>query len=131
MSSNKTTEMTEKEEIKMSESGKQAKDDFKKFVGSARKAAEELGSDIARSAEKLVDELRNMKRQLVISVRLDDETVSRVEQLIEADLCRSRSEAVAFLTREGIRARQDLFAKIDAKIEEIRRIKDEIKNEVL
>jgi metal-responsive CopG/Arc/MetJ family transcriptional regulator len=115
----------------MSESGKQAKDDFKKFVGSARKAAEEIGSDIARSAEKLVDELRTMKRQLVISVRLDDETVSRVEQLIEADLCRSRSEAVAFLTREGINARKDLFDKIDAKIEEIRRIKDEIKSEVL
>jgi len=115
----------------MSESGKQAKDDFKKFVGSARKAAEELGSDIARSAEKIVEEIRTMKRQLVISVRLDDETMSRVEQLIEADICRSRSEAVAFLTAEGIKARQDLFDKIDAKISEIRRIKEEIRNEVL
>jgi len=112
-----------------SDSKKQAKDDFKQFVGSAKKAAEEIGNDIAKTAEKLLEEARTVKRQLVVSVRLDDDSVAKVQQLIEADICRSRSEAVAFLTREGIKARKELFDKIDEKIDEIRRLKDEIKNE--
>ena len=112
------------------DSKKQAKDDFKKFVGSAKKAAEEFGNDVARTTEKILKEAQTIKRQLVVSVRLDDESVQKMEQLIEADICRSRSEAVAFLVREGIKAREDLFKKIDEKIDEIRRLKDEIKTEV-
>ena len=112
-----------------SEKRKQMKDDFKQFVDSATKAAEELGSEIARTAEKLVEDARVIHRQLVVSVRLDDESVRRVEQLVEAGLFRTRSEAVAFLTRSGITARHDLFQKIDAKVGEIQRLRDELKEE--
>jgi hypothetical protein len=99
------------------------------FMASSKKMAKEVGSEIARKAEKIFQEARVAKRQIVVSVRLDDESVQRVEQLIEAGICQSRSEAVAFLTKVGIAARQDLFSKIDQKIEEIRRIREEIKKE--
>ena len=101
------------------------KSDFKQFVGSAKQAATEISEQLGRQAEKMIDEAKAVHRQLIVSVRLDDESVQRLEQLLEAGICHTRSEAVAFLTREGIKARRDLFDKIDQKIEEIRRIREE------
>ena len=113
------------------ENRKKMKDDFKQFIGSATKVAEELGTEIARSAEKIVEDARSMKRQMVISVRLDDDSIHRVDQLVTAGVFRTRSEAVAFLTREGIKSRKDVFDKIDEKIGEIERIQTELKETVL
>jgi Arc/MetJ-type ribon-helix-helix transcriptional regulator len=105
------------------------KADFKQFVGTAKQAASEIGGEIGRKAEKLLDDAKAVQRQLIVSVRLDDESVRRLEQLLEAGICHTRSEAVAFLTREGIKARRDLFDKIDQKIEEIRRIREELRQQ--
>lgn len=113
-----------------SEKRQKMKEDFKQFVDSASKAAGELGDEISRTAEKLMEEAKTIQRQLVVSVRLDEDSVRRVEQLLEAGVFRSRSEAVAFLTREGIRARQDLFRKIDEKIGEIHRIREELLTDI-
>ena len=113
-----------------SENRRKMKEDFKQFIGSATKVAEELGNGIAKTTEKLVEDAKNIKRQLVVSVRLDKDAVQRVEQLLMAGVFRTRSEAVAFLTREGIKSRQDLFAKIDEKIGDIRRIQQELRDSV-
>lgn len=112
-----------------SETQSKMRDDFNQFVGSAKKAAGELGQELSRTAERLIDEARSLRKQLVVSVRLDDESARRVDQLIDTGVCRTRSEAVAFLTREGITHRQDLFEKIDAKIDAIHRIQEEIRQE--
>ena len=113
-----------------SENRRKMKEDFKQFIGSATKVAEELGNGIAKTTEKLVEDAKNIKRQRVVSVRLDKDAVQRVEQLLMAGVFRTRSEAVAFLTREGIKSRQDLFAKIDEKIGDIRRIQQELRDSV-
>ena len=111
----------------MDSSKQELRENFKKLVDSAAKVAGDIGSDVVRSAEKLVEEARTINRQTVISVRLDDESARRLGQLIEAGICRTRSEAVAYLTREGIKARQELFGKIDEKIGEIQRIRESLK----
>ncbi|MFW6132108.1 MAG: hypothetical protein ACOC5F_05895, partial [Candidatus Aminicenantaceae bacterium] len=42
-------------------------------------------------------------------------------------LFRSRSESAAFLIQEGIRVQEDLFKKIENKLEKIDKIKEELK----
>jgi Arc/MetJ-type ribon-helix-helix transcriptional regulator len=104
-----------------------AKETVSDFINSAKKVATEVGSEIARTAERFFEEAKTAKRQIVVSVRLDDESARRVDQLVEAGICSSRSEAVAMLTQSGIEARQAMFSKIEVKIEEIHRLKDEIR----
>ncbi|GEM_PF-782367 len=107
------------------------KESVSQFINSARQVATEVSSEIARTAERLFEEAKSAKRQIVVSVRLDDESARRVDQLVEAGICSSRSEAVAMLTKSGIDARKLLFDKIEAKIHEIQRIKDEIRQETI
>ena len=107
------------------------KETMSQFINSAKQMATDVSSEIARTAERLFEEAKSAKRQIVVSVRLDDESARRVDQLVEAGICSSRSEAVAMLTKSGIEARLTLFNKIEAKIQEIQRIKDEIRQEAV
>ena len=113
----------------MTQTKKELKENFKKFVSSAGKAAEEIGTDLVKTAEKLVEEAKVLHRQTVISVRFDDDSIRRIEHLLEAGICHTRSEAVSFLTREGIKSRQELFRKIDEKIGEIQKIREDLRRE--
>jgi len=106
---------------------RKTKETVNEFINSAKHMANDLTSEIARTAERIYEEAKSAKRQIVVSVRLDDDSASKVDQLVEAGICSSRSEAVALLTKSGIQARQTLFAEIEAKIREIQRIKDEIR----
>ena len=67
------------------------------------------------------------KRENVAMVRIDDESLARLDELVECDLAGSRSEAAAFLIAEGIKARQSLFDTIGEKVDEIRQKKDELR----
>ncbi len=109
------------------EDKKKAKESVYQFINSAKQMATDVSSEIAQTAERLFEEAKSAKRQIVVSVRLDDDSARRVDQLVEAGICSSRSEAVAMLTKNGIQSRLALFAKIEAKIQEIQRIKDEIR----
>ncbi len=109
------------------EDKKKAKDSVYQFINSAKQMATDVSSEIAQTAERIFEEAKSAKRQIVVSVRLDDDSARKVDQLVESGICSSRSEAVAMLTKSGIQSRQALFAKIEAKIAEIQRIKDEIR----
>lgn len=67
-------------------------------------------------------------RDKVVMVRLNKESAARLDELIEAELVSSRSEAAAFLIGEGINKRQPLFNQISSKIKEIRKMKDELRD---
>lgn len=66
-------------------------------------------------------------RDNVVMVRIDDSSLERVDELVETGIVNSRSEAAAFLIGEGIKSRQELFAKIAEKVQEIRNTKDELR----
>lgn len=59
----------------------------------------------------------------VVMMRLPKESVERLDQLVEAGLFGSRSEAAAFLVGAGIQAQRDLFSRIGRYSEEIRRVR--------
>ncbi len=88
-------------------------------------AAENLGENIR-------DTIKGMKgsRDNVVMVRVDKASLDRLDELVEAGIMSSRSESAAFLIAEGIKARQPLFNRIEEKIQEIRRAKEELRKMV-
>ena len=61
-------------------------------------------------------------RSNVIASRIGDEELAVVDMLIEAGVFSTRSEAVAYLVREGIKARKDVVDEVFSALEEIRKI---------
>ncbi len=66
-------------------------------------------------------------RDNVVMVRVDKDSLARLDELVEAEVVGSRSEAAAFLITEGIKSRQNLFNTIAAKVSEIRKAKEDLK----
>jgi len=67
----------------------------------------------------------------VLMVRLNDEALARIDQLVEATLFGSRSECAAFLIAAGIESRKEIFARLGAHTEEIRRLKEQLRQVAL
>ena len=59
----------------------------------------------------------------VIMVRVNDETLKAIDMLVEADVCKSRSEGAAFLINQGIQASSDLYDRIGGITEQIAELK--------
>ena len=66
-------------------------------------------------------------RDNVVMVRVDADSLNKLDELVEAELAGSRSEAAAYLISEGIKSREPLFDAISAKVEEIRKAKEELR----
>ena len=85
------------------------------------------GSSTAESlGENLKETIQGVRsnRDNVVMVRIDKESLERVDELVEAGIFSSRSEASAFLIGEGIKTRQGLFDRRSEKIQEIRKTKE-------
>ncbi len=85
-------------------------------------AAETIGDNIKGT----INEAR-YKRDNVVMVRMDVDSLEKIDELVEAGISGSRSEAAAFLIVEGFKSRQGLFDKMADKVEEIRRARDELR----
>jgi len=69
-------------------------------------------------------------RSNVVASRIGDEELKIIDMLIEAGLFETRSEAVAFLVNEGIKARQDIIEKVSSALKEIRKIRQQAEEQV-
>jgi len=67
-------------------------------------------------------------REKVVMVRLNKDSLKSIDELVESQLVKSKSEAAAFLIGEGIKRRHGLFDRIAQKIENIRKAKEELHN---
>ncbi len=63
----------------------------------------------------------------VVMTRLNDDDLTQIDALVEIEVFKSRSEAVAFFIKEGIQARRDLFEKVMPTVDRIRELKEEAK----
>ena len=71
-------------------------------------------------------------RTNVVMIRVNDETLRYLDMLVEADICKSRSESAAFLIAEGVKANAALYeriAEVTEQIAELRRQLREIVSE--
>ena len=123
--------------------GQEERDDKRRLSENVDEIVEEVnktvrtaivkGVDAAESiGENIRDTVQGMRgsRDNVVMVRVDKESLDRLDELVEAGIMGSRSEAAAFLIAEGIKARQPLFDRIAEKIQQIRDAKDELRRMV-
>ena len=84
---------------------------------------ESLGGNLREAIKKSLS-----ARENVVMVRLNKSSLSKIDELVEAGLVNSRSEAAALLISDGIKARTELFERISEKIDAIRKAKLDLKN---
>jgi hypothetical protein len=87
----------------------------------------ELAQKIPESISKAIETALSA-REHVVMVRVNDEALTKLDHLVEAGIFKSRSESAAFLISEGINAQGTLFEKISCKIDEINRLRSELKS---
>ncbi len=69
-------------------------------------------------------------RSNVVASRIGDEDIKLIDMLVEAGVFGTRSEAVAYLVNEGIKARRDTFEKVSTSLEEIRKTRKEAEDQI-
>jgi len=94
-----------------------------------RTTVEQGTAHAERLGENLKETIQGMRagRDNVVMVRVDDNSKSKLDELLDAGIVNSRSEAAAFLIAEGIKARSQLFDTISGKVEDIRKKKEELR----
>ncbi len=85
--------------------------------------AETIGESIKEALKGALS-----SRDNVVMVRLNSESVAKLDELVESGIVNSRSEAAAFLISEGAAARSQLFERIAEKTETIRKAKEELRS---
>ena len=86
-----------------------------------KKAGESVGQVIGGIVDTL--EVALTKRGNTVMVRVNDDALHRLDMLIDAGLCKSRSESAAFLLQRGIDSSASMFDRIGdvtAKISHMR-----------
>ena len=111
------------EKSKSQETEKNYKEMFEKILNRGAKAFQYGGETIETAIKSALS-----FRDNVIMVRVNKESLNKIDELVDAGLFKSRSESAAFLIREGIKARKDIFTIINEKINEIQKLKEELKN---
>ncbi len=92
---------------------------------SSSKTAQSVKGRLKNRINETRDAVRSA-RDSVVMVRINKTSLSRLDELVEAKIVRSRSEAAAFLIEKGIESKQDLFDIMAEKLEQIRQTRDEL-----
>jgi Arc/MetJ-type ribon-helix-helix transcriptional regulator len=82
---------------------------------------------VPETINKAVERALNVRDSTVL-LRLSEQVSESVDTLVTAGVFKNRAEAAAFLVEEGIKAQSHLFDRIAAKLEEIQRLRDELRH---
>lgn len=86
------------------------------------RAAAHLPRDGDPSAESTSDARGGLKNN-VVTCRLDDRALDALDVLVEAGIRPTRSDAAAWLISTGIEAHRALFERVNATVDEIRKLR--------
>ncbi len=101
--------------------------------GKERNVLEEFGDSVGKFATKTFESIRKSidqaldSRNTVLTIRITDDANEKMRMLVETGLFKSRSESAAYLIEEGIKHQALLFDKIAEKMEQINKLRDDIK----
>jgi Arc/MetJ-type ribon-helix-helix transcriptional regulator len=102
---------------------KEPGDRIEEVAASVKEFASKIPGSISKAVERALS-----GRELPLMVRVNDEALRRLDQLVETGIFKSRSESAAFLISEGIKAQAALFDRIESKIQEIERLRGELRS---
>lgn len=109
------------------------KDEEQESKGSQKNVFEELGDSVGKFASKTMESIKKSidkaldSRNTVLTIRVNDEANHKMNMLVESGIFKSRSESAAFLIEEGIKKQEALYQKISEKMDQINKLKDELK----
>ncbi len=92
-------------------------------------AIREFVSKAPETINKAVERAMNVKDTTVL-LRLGDKESDALDTLVSAGIFKSRMEAANFLIVEGIKAQTELFSRIQTKLDEIERLRSELRKTV-
>ena len=101
-------------------------DDVDKAVREAFDKSKGFASSVGESIRDTIKSVKST-RDNVVMLRIDSESLEKIDELVDSGVTNSRSAAAAFLVEEGIKARSDLFDKIAEETEVIRNAKERIR----
>ncbi|HYE74285.1 MAG TPA: hypothetical protein VEF04_13185 [Blastocatellia bacterium] len=84
---------------------------------------------VPETVNKAVERAMNVKDTTVL-LRLSEKDSEAVDKLVSAGIFNSRNDAAAFLVSEGIKAQTALFERIQSKMDEIERLRNELRQSV-
>jgi len=95
-----------------------------------------LGSDGEATAEQIVCASGEAVREAIehaldgrihgVMLRVNEETLAKLDALVEAGICESRSGAATFMIHEGIRANEGLFSRVEETTAQIAALKAQL-----
>ena len=102
---------------------------FDDIASSVKEVAQKTGEVINKATESIGKAIESAlsARDHVVMVRVNDESLKRLDALVQSGIFKSRSESAAFLISEGIKAQEVLFNRISERISEIERLRSELK----
>jgi tRNA A37 threonylcarbamoyltransferase TsaD len=106
--------------------GEQVAEESTEKANAAAKAEPWNFSEIASSLRTVVSRAL-ADRTNVVMVRVNDETLRYLDMLVEADICKSRSESAAFLIAEGVKANSALYERIAEVTEQIAELRRQLR----
>lgn len=97
---------------------------------SVKDVAQKTGEVVNKATESISKAIESAlsARDHVVMVRVNDDSLKKLDALVQSGIFKSRSESAAFLIGEGIKGQAVLFDSIAQKIEEIERLRSELKS---
>jgi len=100
------------------------KPDVKPTGKTGKKAGESVGQVIGGIVDTL--EVALTKRGNTVMVRVNDDALAKLDMLIDAGICKSRSESAAFLLQRGIDSSASMFGRIGEVTSKISQMRQEL-----
>ena len=115
---------------KMEGEGGQQKSGFDNLAESVKEVAQKTGEVIGKATDSIGKAIESAlsARDHVVMVRVNDESLKKLDALVQSGVFKSRSEAAAFLISEGIKVQEPMFNRISERISEIERLRAELKS---
>jgi hypothetical protein len=89
-----------------------------------KKAGESVGQAISSFMDTLEAALTG--RGNTVMVRVNDEALEKLDMLVAAGICKSRSESAAFLLQRGIESSASVFDRIATVTDQITSLREEL-----
>jgi Arc/MetJ-type ribon-helix-helix transcriptional regulator len=105
------------------------KSGFDEIASSVKEVAQKTGEAFNKATESIGKAIDSAlaARDHVVMVRVNDDSLKSLDALVQTGIFKSRSEAAAFLISEGVKAQASLFERISERIQEIDRLRAELK----
>ncbi len=87
----------------------------------------EFVTKVPETINKAVERALNV-RDATLLIKLNESVADSIDKLVTSGVFKSRAEAAAFLIEEGIKSQGVLFSRIQAKMEEIEKLRDELRH---